>query len=74
MYIGKTMHIMGNCIILKSKKIKPEYLGRSVYDKKKRKIGKIVDIFGNIKYPYVKILIKGEKDKEEFLNKEIYLR
>ncbi|HDN81217.1 MAG TPA: RNA-binding protein [Methanomicrobia archaeon] len=72
MYIGKSMHIIGNCMIVKCKNIKPEYLGRTVFDEKKRKVGKIIDIFGNVNSPYAKILIG--KNKNIILKKDIFLR
>lgn len=43
-----------------------------VFDEKKRKVGKIVDIFGNVNSPYAKILIG--KNKNIILNKDIFLR
>ena len=74
MYVGKGMHIIGNCMIVRCKSIKPEYLGRTVFDEKKKKVGKIVDILGNVNTPYAKILIEKRKNKNIILNKDIFLR
>jgi rRNA processing protein Gar1 len=37
-------------------------MGKSVADEKKQKVGIIIDIFGNIKNPYAKVLLKKGKD------------
>lgn len=72
MYIGKGMHIIGKCLITKSKDIKPKHMGNLVCDEQNKKIGRIIDIFGNIEEPYVKILIK--KKNEKLLGEKIFLR
>ncbi len=51
--------------------MKPKHLGSAVVDKEKKRVGKVIDIFGNVNNPYVKILVK--KGKENIIGKEMFL-
>ncbi|MEA1994250.1 MAG: hypothetical protein U9N35_07665 [Euryarchaeota archaeon] len=72
MYIGKGMHIIGKCVITKSKDIRPKHMGKTVCNEKNRKIGRIIDIFGSVKEPHVKILIK--KKNKNILGEKLFIR
>ncbi|MEM1515562.1 MAG: Gar1/Naf1 family protein [Candidatus Bathyarchaeia archaeon] len=69
--IGKVLHIFcGNRAIAKVK-VTPKP-GSIVYDIRRKPIGRIIDIFGPIKSPYVEIEVK-EQDPKKIVNSPVYV-
>lgn len=73
--LGNTSHIAnsGKLIVI-SDKTPPA--GAFVFDKNKNKIGKIVDIFGPVKTPYISIRIFNSTNIENLKNnfgEEVYI-
>ncbi len=72
--LGKVLHVVRQGMVVKAI-IQPK-MGRSVLDRKKRRIGNIIDIFGPVKSPYV--LIKpatgmSQKDQSDLIGSEILM-
>lgn len=49
-------------------------IGSIVVDKTTKKVGKIINVFGNVKKPYVSIKPFNKKNSFKLLNKDIYIR
>jgi RNA-binding protein len=75
--LGTVLHIMGNTVIVKGGRIKVERTINSVVmTEKKRKIGKVYDVFGPVNRPYIGIkAFEGVKVKEleRLVNKKIFV-
>lgn len=69
--IGKVLHLLcGNRAIAKVK-VTPKP-GSTIYDIRRKPIGRVVDIFGPVKSPYIEIEVK-EQDQKELINSPIYV-
>lgn len=75
--LGTVLHIMGNNLIAKGGRIKVERIINSVVmTEKRRKIGKVYDVFGPVNSPYIGIKAsKGVKEEElkRLANKRIFV-
>lgn len=75
--LGTVLHIMGNILIAKGGRIKVERIINSVVmTEKRRKIGKVYDVFGPVNRPYIGIkAFKGVKEEElkRLANKRIFV-
>ena len=69
--IGKVLHSVGKnrVIVLTSKKMDVQTI---VFDYKGRELGKVVDVFGSVKKPYLLISPKKGIRVAELLDKELY--
>lgn len=69
--IGEILHVLqGNRAIAKVK-VTPK-IGSTVYDRRRKPIGQIIDIFGPVKLPYVEIDVKG-RSPQKIINSTIYI-
>ncbi|MEM1586374.1 MAG: Gar1/Naf1 family protein [Candidatus Bathyarchaeia archaeon] len=69
--IGEILHVLqGNKAIAKAK-ITPK-LGLTVYDIRRKPIGRIVDIFGPVKTPYIEIDVEKQVP-QKIINSPIYI-
>ncbi|KYC45627.1 MAG: H/ACA RNA-protein complex component Gar1 [Candidatus Methanofastidiosum methylothiophilum] len=72
--LGRVMHSIGPLFILRSKKIKIRDIGAEAYIGDK-KIGKIIELFGPVDDPYVKIVSRRDlKDRKSFVGKDVSIR
>lgn len=75
--LGTVLHIMGNILIAKGGRIKVERIINSVVmTEKRRKIGKVYDVFGPVNRPYIGITaFEGVKEEElkRLANKRIFV-
>ncbi len=72
--IGKVLHSIGPLFILRSNKIKIRDIGSDAFIKEK-KIGKVIELFGPVKKPYIKVVSKKDiKDKKSFIGKDVSIR
>lgn len=73
-HIGKVLHSIGPLFILRSKKIKIRDIGADAFIKDK-KVGKVIELFGPINAPYVKIVSKKDiKERKSFIGKDVSIR
>lgn len=66
------MHKRGKCVIAQSDQIEPKHIGSAVVDSEGNRVGKVIDIFGSVNKPYVKIIMK--KGKGNIIGKDMFLR
>ncbi|KYC52938.1 MAG: H/ACA RNA-protein complex component Gar1 [Candidatus Methanofastidiosum methylothiophilum] len=72
--VGRVLHSIGPLFILKSKKVKIRDLGTDAYIGD-RKIGKIIELFGPVDNPYVKIVTRKDiKDRKKLVGKDVSIR
>lgn len=71
--LGLIQNISFNGNFIVQSKFTPQ-LGSIVIDNKTKEVGKIINVFGNIKKPYVSIRPFNRKNAIKLLNKPIYLR
>jgi len=65
--VGTVLHSIGPLFILRSKKVRIKDIGADAYIGEK-KIGKVIELFGPVENPYVKIVSRKDiKDKKKFL-------
>ena len=72
--IGRVLHSIGPLLILRSKKVKINDIGNDAYIDGK-KIGKVIELFGPVNDPFVKIVSKNNiKDKKSLVGKDVSIR
>jgi rRNA processing protein Gar1 len=72
--LGKVLKVVkGGTLIVQTDKTPP--IGAKVVDKKAQHIGKIQDVFGPVKTPYISIRFrsKSSEDAEKMLDQVVYL-
>ena len=70
--LGKVLHVTkGGSLIVQTDKSPP--IGAKVVDKKALFIGKIQDVFGPVKQPYVAIRYKSSVEAKKLLGQMVYL-
>jgi RNA-binding protein len=70
--LGTVMHITKRgSIIVQTDKTPP--MGAKVVDKKARTVGKIRDVFGPVKTPYVTIRTRDKKNARKLVGQLLYL-
>ncbi|MEM4983021.1 MAG: Gar1/Naf1 family protein [Candidatus Bathyarchaeia archaeon] len=69
--IGEILHVVQGDRAIAKVKITPK-LGLTVFDIRRKPIGRIVDIFGPIKSPYIEIEVE-EQNPEKLVNSPIYI-
>jgi RNA-binding protein len=70
--LGTVLHISKQgSIIVKTDKTPP--IGARVVDKKAQTVGKVLDVFGPVKTPYVSIAPKDKKNMEHLVGQVLYL-
>lgn len=67
--IGDVVSRFNRFIVCRSTKKAKSFLGKTVYSEQKNPVGLVVDIFGPIEKPYLKILRKNGEEAEK-----IYLK
>ncbi|MDR3292219.1 MAG: Gar1/Naf1 family protein [Methanobrevibacter sp.] len=70
-YIGNILHLANSGKLIGRTSQSPP-IGATVYNKKKNRIGKIYNIFGPTKNPYISIIFKVKKFKYN-VNDELYI-
>ncbi len=72
--IGRILHSIGPLFILRSKKVKIRDIGVEAYVGDK-KVGKIIELFGPVGNPYIKIVARREiKNRNSFIGKDVLIR
>lgn len=72
--VGRVLHSIGPLFILKSKKVKVRDIGTDAYIGD-RKIGKVIELFGPVDNPYVKIVTRKDvKDRKKLVGKDVSIR
>lgn len=71
--LGKIRNISSSGNYIVQSKFAPK-IGSIVIDKRTKEIGKIINVFGNVKKPYVSIRPFNRKNSIKLLNNEVYLR
>ena len=74
--LGTILHIMNNeeDAIVRTNGLKTKIIGKKVVDKNIKEIGKVFDVFGPVKRPYLIIkLNKNIKNKKSLIGEIIYL-
>lgn len=72
--IGRILHSIGPLFILRSKKVKISDIGVEAYVGDK-KVGKIIELFGPVENPYIKIVARREiKNRNSFIGKDVLIR
>ncbi len=72
--VGGILYSIGPLFILRSKKVKIKDIGADAYIGDK-KIGKVIELFGPVENPYVKIVSKRDlKDRKSFVGKDVSIR
>ncbi len=69
---GRLLHITPNGGVGRFE-VEPK-MGQAIFDRNGKRIGNIIDVFGPVSHPYVRI--KGAKgvDLKNFVGKTIYIR
>ena len=78
--LGEVLHIVDNLLIARADKTLDQSAlreGSSVITRKMKKIGKVKELFGPVKAPYISIKISKEtktSDLTELKNERVYLQ
>ncbi|MDR2623436.1 MAG: Gar1/Naf1 family protein [Methanobrevibacter sp.] len=70
-FIGNVVHVAKSGKLIGRSSQSPP-VGATVYNKKKSRIGKIYNVFGPTKNPYISIILKVKKFKYD-VNDELYI-
>ncbi|NPV50565.1 MAG: hypothetical protein HPY60_05140 [Candidatus Methanofastidiosum sp.] len=72
--VGRVLYSIGPLFILRSKKVKIRDIGAEAFIGEK-KIGKVIELFGPVENPYIKIVSKRDlKDRKSFVGKDVSIR
>lgn len=70
--IGIVLHVSKRgSIIVQTDKTPP--MGAKVVDKKAQPVGKVQDVFGPVKNPYVAIRARRKEDAQKLIGQPVYL-
>ncbi|MHC1636184.1 MAG: H/ACA ribonucleoprotein complex subunit GAR1 [Candidatus Methanospirareceae archaeon] len=76
--LGIALHLYGNKLIVRGRELKVEkIINKRVMMKDKKEIGRIYDIFGPIKHPYICVRVSEDVREEalkNLLNKAVYIK
>jgi len=78
--LGEVLHTVDNLLIARADKTLDQSAlreGSSVFTKKMKKIGKVKELFGPVKAPYISIKISKETKTSELMelkNERVYLQ
>ena len=69
--IGRILHVSpSRKAVIKT--AKPPRIGEMLYDEDRRPVGKVFDVFGPIKSPYVEVDVK-DKEPSDLVGKMLYI-
>jgi len=70
--LGKVVNISGKTVVLQGDKISAKTMGKVVIDKNMKEVGRVVDVFGPVDDPFVKVILFSNED--DFCENVLYLR
>ena len=70
--MGKVVNISGKTVVLQGDKISAKTMGKVVIDKNMKEVGRVVDVFGPVDDPFVKVILFSNED--DFCENVLYLR
>ena len=72
--LGKVLHVSRRgSLILRTEKTPPSGRDTVVVDKKVQRVGRIIDVFGPVKQPYVAIKPASSVEPERLIGQVLYL-
>jgi RNA-binding protein len=77
--LGKSLHIVQNRIIVRGEPVAsgdPKFYpqNNAVFDQNRKRIGKILDVFGPVKHPYFIVKPNKGEDAQAHVGKKLYVQ
>ncbi|HPR40930.1 MAG TPA: Gar1/Naf1 family protein [Candidatus Methanofastidiosa archaeon] len=69
--LGEVINVSGRTVVVRGKKISANTMGKVVIDRNMKEVGRVVDVFGPVDDPFVKVILFSDDD---FCETVLYLR